>query len=209
MPHAHTPSPRFSARRGVAETFRRFGRPDGFTLIEMLVVTLLLSLVVAALVGPMVTSARVQNRDASYAAAQQEGRTGLDSMVSQIRQAGAILSTDSNAVEMNVSLNGTAEHVYYECDIAQPGAAQYHECIRVQSAAGSALPSLSTGTVVIRNLTNGTAVDPVFSWAADPAAPYYMTATIKVPASDGTTGGLQHSIVFSDGALMRNQNVGN
>jgi prepilin-type N-terminal cleavage/methylation domain-containing protein len=204
MPPNQAPRTRSPLRR-----VRRLAGQDGFTLIEMLVVTLLLSGVVAALVGPMVTSQRVQNRDASYAAAQQEARTGLDSMVSQIRQARVILSTDSNAVEMNVSLNGTAEHVYYECDVAQPGSTQYRQCVRVQAAAGSALPSLSTGTAVIRNLTNGTTADPVFSFAADPAAPYYMTATIKVPASDGTTGGLQHSIVLSDGALMRNQNVGN
>jgi prepilin-type N-terminal cleavage/methylation domain-containing protein len=182
---------------------------DGFTLIEVVVVVLLLSLVIGALMAPLVMSQQVQNRDANYAYAQQEARTGLDSMVSQIRQAWAILSTGPNAVEMNVNLGGTAQHVYYECDVAQPGATQYRECVRVQSAAGSPLPPLSSGSVVIRNLTNGTATDPVFSFGPDPIAPYYMTATIKVPASGGTAGGLTHSIVLSDGALMRNQNVGN
>jgi type II secretory pathway pseudopilin PulG len=177
--------------------------------MEVLVATLLLSVVAGALMAPLVLSQRVQLRDSNYAYAQQEARTGLDSMVSQVRQAWAILSTDLNAVEMNVNLNGTAEHVYYECDIPQPGSSQYRECVRVQAPVGNALPSLSTGTVVIRNLTNGTATDPVFSFGPDPVAPYYMTATIKVPASDGAAGGLNHSIAFSDGALMRNQNVGN
>jgi hypothetical protein len=49
----------------------------------------------------------------------------------------------------------------------------------------------------------------VFSFEPDSVAPYYMTATVQVPASAGTTGGLSHTITFSDGALMRNENVGN
>jgi hypothetical protein len=36
-----------------------------------------------------------------------------------------------------------------------------------------------------------------------------MTATISVPASGGAAGGLTTTVVFSDGALMRNLIVGN
>jgi prepilin-type N-terminal cleavage/methylation domain-containing protein len=200
------PSPRADSRNSNRRSLRR---QCGYTLIEVLVVASVLVLVIGALMAPMVTSANVQKRDTNYAYAQQEARTGLDSMVAQIRQAWAILSTQPNAVEMNVNLNGVAEHVYYECDIPQPGSAVYRECLRVQSAAGTSLPALSTGSVVIKNLTNGTSSDPIFSFAPDPVAPYYMTATVKVPASDAVPGGLTHSITFSDGALMRNQNVGN
>jgi hypothetical protein len=173
-----------------------------------LVVISMLVIVVGALMVPMVVGQRTQARDANYAFAQQEGRTGLDAVISQVRQAWAILSTGPNSVEMNVNVNGTPQHVYYECDIPQPGTA-FRECIRSQAPAGSALPPLTSGTVVMRNLTNGTDADPVFSFGPDPVAPYYMTATIKVPASDGAYGGLTHSIVLSSGALMRNQNVGN
>jgi type II secretory pathway pseudopilin PulG len=181
----------------------------GFTMLEVLIVCLLLALVIGAVMTPLVLSQRIENRAADYSFGQQEARTGLDAMVSQVRQAWAILATTPNAVEMNVNLNGISEHVYYECDIAQPGSTTYHECVRVQAAAGSPLPSLSTGTVVLRNLLNGTTTDPVFSFGPDAVAPYYMTATIKVPASDGKAGSLTHQIVFSDGALMRNENVGN
>jgi prepilin-type N-terminal cleavage/methylation domain-containing protein len=180
----------------------------GYTLIELLVVVALLAVVVGTLMAPLVTTQRAQTRDANYAAAQQEARTGLDGMVSQVRQAWAILSTGPNSVEMNVNLGGTAEHVYYECDIPQTGTS-YRECVRVQSLAGNPLPALASGAIVVRNLTNGTDTDPVFSFGPDPVSPYYMTATVKVPASGGVSGGLTHSIVFSDGALMRNQNVGN
>jgi prepilin-type N-terminal cleavage/methylation domain-containing protein len=192
-----------------ASTLRLGRSEDGFTLIELLVVILLLSVVAGALMGPLTLSQRITNRASNYASAQREARTGLDSMVSQIRQAWVVLGADPNAVEMNVNLNGVATHVLYQCDVPQPGSALYRECLRVQAPAGAALPSLSAGTVVLRNLTNGTTADPVFSFTPDPISPYYMSATIKVPASNAMNGGQNHSIVFSDGALMRNQNVGN
>jgi hypothetical protein len=129
-------------------------------------------------------------------------------MVAQIRQATAVLASGPNFIEMNVSLGGTSYLVYYECDVAQ-GNTGYHECLRLQVPAGSALPAVSTGAPVVTNLINGTTASPVFSWGPDPVAPYYMTATISVPASGGNHLGLTHSVVFSDGALMRNLNVGN
>jgi prepilin-type N-terminal cleavage/methylation domain-containing protein len=182
----------------------------GFTLIEVIVVATLLSVVVGVLMAPLILSSKQQTKTMNYAFAQQEARTALESMVAQVRQANAVLTPDSNtnSIDMNVTLNGTTVQVYYECDIVQPGTS-YHECVRVQAAVGATLPSLSTGTVVARNLLNGTATDTVFSLGPSGPAPYYMTATLKVPASGGTNNGLTHSIVFSDGALMRNMNVGN
>jgi prepilin-type N-terminal cleavage/methylation domain-containing protein len=180
----------------------------GFSLIELLVVILLLSVVLGAVMSPLVLAVKTQSTDAIYAYAQQSARTGLDSMVSQIRQAWAILSSGPNDVQMNVTIAGAALVVYYECDIPQPGTS-YRECVRLQAPAGSSLPPMSSASIVITNLINGTATSPVFSFGPDPVAPYYMTATVDVPASDGVTGGLTHSIVLSDGALMRNLNVGN
>jgi type II secretory pathway pseudopilin PulG len=182
---------------------------NGYTLVEVLVVSTLLVAVIGALMVPLVVAQRHQVKTADYAYAQQQARTSLDSMVSQIRQAWSIASTDPNAIDMNVNLNGVAKRVYYECDIPQPGSTVYRECLRVEAAAGSQLPSLSTGTVVIQNLLNGTTTDPVFSFGPDPIAPYYMTARVRIPASGGTNTGLNHTVVLSSGALMRNENVGN
>jgi prepilin-type N-terminal cleavage/methylation domain-containing protein len=186
---------------------RFIGRQAGFTLVEVLVVIALLGIVCGALLVPLVSTQRVQSRDAEYAYAQQNARTGMDAMVHQIRQAYAVLSTTPNAIEFNVSLNGVDYHVYYECDVPQPNTS-YRQCVRLQALAGVALPALSTGTVTVTNLTNGTLADPVFAFTPDAFSPTYVTATIKVPASNGTNGGLTHSIVLSDGVLLRNQTVG-
>lgn len=168
----------------------------------------LLAVVLGALMGPLTVSQRVETRDTNYDWAQQGARTALDSMVSQIRQATSFTPA-ANTVEFNVTLGGVALTVEYECDISQPGSVVYHECLRVQAAQGSSLPSITTGKVVLQNLTNGTYANPVFTWGPNPNAPYYMTATVQVPASGGNTLGLTHSITLSEGALMRNLNVGN
>jgi prepilin-type N-terminal cleavage/methylation domain-containing protein len=181
----------------------------GFTLVEILVVISLLSIVLAVLMGPMIDSQLIANRQFNYAAAQQSARTGLDSMVAQIRQATAIIASGPNFVEMNVNLQGVSYTVLYECDIPQPvtpDGAHYDECLRASTTQGGT-PSLSNGAIVVSNLFNG---PTVFQWLSDPNAPLYMTATVEVPASNGQkNGGLNHRIVFTDGALMRNRQVGN
>jgi prepilin-type N-terminal cleavage/methylation domain-containing protein len=198
-PHAHSAVTRLRSR----------ARSEcGYTLVELLVVITVLTGILAALLGPLETSQMSATRDQNYAYAQQEARTGLDSIVSQVRQASVVLATTGNSVDFNIYLSGVAYRVYYECDVPQP-TTTYRECVRLQVPAGTALPSLGSGSVVVRNLTNGTSVAPVFSFAPDPADPNYMTATVSVPSSDGTANGLAHTITLSNGALMRNQNVGN
>jgi Tfp pilus assembly protein PilW len=181
---------------------------QGFTLIEVIVGLGLTVMVIGLLMTPVVLAEHNQASESNYTWAQQRARTGLNEIVRQVRQSWQILGTSPNSVEMNVAQNGVSTEVYYECDIPQPGT-QYHECVRVTAPVGGALPSLSSGTVVVTNLLNGTASSPVFSFAPSPIAPYYMTATIQVPASDGRANGLNHSMTFSDGALMRNLNIGN
>jgi type II secretory pathway pseudopilin PulG len=193
---------RFGSLRGIDAR-----REAGFTLIEVLVVCLLTAVVIGAVMTPVVVSANNQKRDANYSYAQEAARAGLDSMVSQIRQATSILASTPNSIEMNVNLQGTALQVLYECDVPQTGTS-YTECVRVQSAQGTTPPPLTSGKVVLSNLS-GTTASPVFTLYPNSISPYYMTATISVPASGGAAGGLTTTVVFSDGALMRNLIVGN
>lgn len=180
----------------------------GFTLIEVLVAILLLVLLLGLLMGPLVGSQRVANRDVNYAFAQQNARTGLDSMVSQIRQAIKIESAGANQVELDVNLQGTTYTVEYDCTVVQD--ATHHECLRAFAPQGQTPSFTNHPQVVVSNLLNGGSDStPVFSWTPDALSPYYMTATVDVPASGNQYGGLKHTIVFTDGALMRNLQVGN
>jgi type II secretory pathway pseudopilin PulG len=189
-----------------AETYSR--AEAGFSLVEVLVGVSLLALVLGAVMTPLIISQRAETRTVNYDWAQQAGRGGLDSMVAEIRQATSFVPS-GNAVVITVTLQGVPLTVEYECDVPQPGSTIYRECLRVQVAQGTTLPSINAGSIVLQNLLNGTDASPVFTWGPDPNAPYYMTASIQVPASTGASVGLSHSITLSDGALMRNLNVGN
>ena len=190
---------------------------DGYSLTEVLIVMALLVVVLGALMNPIVATQKIETKDANYADAQQQAQSGLESMVNQIRQATAIISSGGDDVQMNLTLGGNAELVEYNCSVAQTGTT-YDECVRVQTTQGGTLPTLSSNCastsncqVVVRNLQNYSSSPnvPVFTWGPDANAPYYMTATIQVPSSDGSAVGLTHALVFSDGTLMRNLNIAN
>lgn len=174
----------------------------------MLMAAAITALVLGALMGPLVQAGRDQARETSYTYAQQRARTALNEIIRQVRQAWQVLAAGPNSVEFNLYQGGVDDVVYYECDVPQPNTS-YRECVRLTAPAGSQLPSLSNGTVVVTNLLNGTATSPVFSFSPSPIAPYYMTATVQVPAAGGSHYGLAHPMTFSDGTLMRNLNVGN
>ena len=82
-----------------------WGSEAGFSLIELLVVAGMLALVLGALMQPLIVSQRIEARDTNYDYAQQGARTGLDSMVAQIRQATSFTPA-ANTVVINVSLQG-------------------------------------------------------------------------------------------------------
>lgn len=182
---------------------------SGFTLIEMLVAAAMLPIVLLAVFLPLDTAGRTQRRDYEWAFAVQEGRTGLAALVHELRQATSVIAMTPNSVEFQVTLNGTDQHVLWQCDVPQPSTT-YRECIRVQSAAGVALPALTAGRVTVQRLLNGTVADPVFpSYLPDPIAPTFATVQFKLPASGSLTyDALHHTIVLRDGAYMRNLDLG-
>jgi type II secretory pathway pseudopilin PulG len=212
-------------------------REEGFMLIELLVVIGLLALVMGLLMNPIILSTRIQKRDANYAFSQQEVQVGLESMVNEIRQAETSPNVSnpeptSNVADMEVSHQGTQYEVKYDCTVVQPLPARTTlpvgttECVRYAAASGISLPTTGSGCtasepsgvtckIVLMNLLNQVTSSqqptstPVFTWAPTASAPYYMQETVDVPSSDGQYYGLKHSIVLSDGALMRNLNVGN
>ncbi len=177
----------------------------------------------------LVTSQRQQQKNANYDLAQATAQAQLDKMVGQIRDALDIVSWGPNSVDMDVNVGGTEYQVYYECDISAGNG--WNKCVRLQTGVGATLPALSTATTVIPFLSNGTAAAPVFNWQSEATAPGttttttttttatagnlapdYFTATVDVPASNGVTGShlsINRTIVFSDGALIRNLDVEN
>ena len=56
---------------------------------------------------------------------------------------------------------------------------------------------------------NGTTTDPVFTYSPDSLSPNYAQLRVELPSSGNlpSSAGLTHTIVFQDGAFLRNQSV--
>jgi prepilin-type N-terminal cleavage/methylation domain-containing protein len=186
------------------------GQEAGFTLVEMLIAAALSLVVFAAVLAALETSQRVQIRDTEWALNVQEGRTGLSRMLGEIRQAYSLKGTTANSIDFYATLGGVKKEVYYECDVAESSTG-YHECVRVATEAGSALPALGTGVPVVRSLLNPSSVFS-YSDTAVPTASDVVTALIELPAS-GTlklagASVYKHHIVLKNDAYIRNLNLG-
>jgi prepilin-type N-terminal cleavage/methylation domain-containing protein len=190
------------------ETYAR--SEAGYTLIELIVASALSLVVFAAVLAALETSQRVQNRDTEWALNVQEGRTGLSRMLGEIRQAYSLKETTANSIVFYATLHGIKKEVYYECNVTE-STTGYHECVRVATEAGSALPALSTGVPVVRSLLNPSSV---FSYSNPtvPVASDVVTALIELPASGtlklASASVYKHHIVLKNAAYIRNLNLG-
>lgn len=180
----------------------------GWSLIELLMVMVALGVITSATMAALTNGATVESRDTEWALSLQAGRAGLARMAAEIRQSYSLNAATSNSIDFNVSEGGNNERVYYECDVAQAGTS-HRECVRLQTTVGGSLPTLSSGAPMVTNVLNGTSSDPVFTYSPDPLDPNYVQLRIELPASGNlkASQGLSHTIVFQDGAFLRNQSL--
>lgn len=190
------------------------GDERGFTLPEILVSIVVFGFVLTAILSVLDTTAALSTRDQERPAAIHEARSGLSSMVRELRQAYQVVSASPNQMEVLVRLNGVDMNVSYRCDVAITGST-LHRCYRLAAPNGESLPSLEQGKVVVDRLVNGTAADPVFCaldqeanacGPPDPAAEAsnYYGVTVKVPAKGERKSGYKGNVVFHDGFSLPN-----
>ncbi len=176
----------------------------GFTLIEMLIASVLAVVLLGAVLAALENSQRVQARDTEWALTLQEGRAGLARMAREIRQASKVEKAEASTILFMAAVSGKTKpwQIKYECSVAQSGTT-YDECVRFAAEEGTSLPT--TGTPIVRDVTNGTAV---FSYSPTSVSPNIVTLKVEVPAK-GTlkqagSSGYSHNVVLEDAAFMRN-----
>jgi prepilin-type N-terminal cleavage/methylation domain-containing protein len=197
-----------------ASARRRLAAENGMTLVELLVVTALLTLVLGATLTPFEIAQRETPKDVEYAKAISDASTGLQQMIREIRQAYRINSASANAIDFNAVINSSDLEIAYQCDEpfpnnGNPHYAEYRRCLRVSATTGSALPAISGGAVAIDRLLNGTATNPVFTFKdsngeVDLTHPTYVQAAISVPSRGALYSGLTHKIELSNGTAIPN-----
>lgn len=173
----------------------------GFTLIEVLIASVLAVILFGAVLAALENSQRVQARDTEWALTLQEGRAGLARMAHEIRQTSKVEKAEASTIVFLATISGKAWQIKYECSVAQSGTT-YDECVRFAAEEGKSLPS--TGTPIVRDVANG---NTVFSYSPS-ASPNVVTLKVEVPAK-GTlqqagSNGYSHNVVLEDAAFMRN-----
>jgi prepilin-type N-terminal cleavage/methylation domain-containing protein len=189
--------------KGVAppgiENAARHGRDGeaGFSLIELLMVLLLLTLVMGASLSLLEKTWRQTPRDLEWNYAMQDTRTAMYRMTRELRQATNLSLISGYRVSGDVVLNGQTQHVLWQCDIGIT-------CTRSATVAPAAAPAQGAGGVVmIRNVQNTTLSPqvPVFSQPATT----FLQVVVKVRAAGAVNAGsASHTVTFTDGFDGRN-----
>ena len=191
------------ARRPRSVAVRVRLEESGWTLIEMLISSVILVIMLGAVLALLDMTNTVAPRYQERAHDLREAQVGLYQMTRELRQAYSLASHSAYSVEAHVWENGADHDVTYDCtgtSVAGPGLG---ECVRFETTGGTQGPS----SVMIDRLLNrpGAGLSPVFAYTTNGAGrTTYATAHVEVPAKGARTTGYSHRIVLDDGFYMRN-----
>lgn len=178
----------------------RSRREDGFTLVELLV-AMAMSLVIGAGALALLDIAEpLSDRELQREVAVAEGRSGLERMIRDIRNADLVNATSATLIDVNTRTPLGAQRVVYQCNSAFQ-TVTYRQCVRYTGPVGG---SVSNGVVVVERLINGTTSQPVFTYVPTRINPRVVRIQVVLPASGGPAPGYMHRIVLRDAAFLRN-----
>jgi type IV pilus assembly protein PilW len=170
--------------------------PGGFTLVEMLIATVLGLIVIGGAVMAFTASIRSQPRIDAQAHAIGEARTTMERMVGELRQG----STISNASTSQLSIvtyvdstcGGASATTATQCQVTY--ACSGGACTRRLAKPDGTSPTSATQVV------SGLSTNNVFSYSPSATAATYVGVTLILPSQPG-----HNAITLSDGAALRNR----
>lgn len=174
---------------------RRTDNEAGFTLVEMLVASAAAVILLAGVVTVMATTLRSQPRVSEKSADIGQGRTALESIVRELRQASSVV-TGSTASSLSI-----ITYVPTTCDAAT--SATPTQCrVNYVCASGTCtrtVRSLSnTGTSPAVKVVTGLSSNNVFGYSPSVTTPSFIGATLAF-ANEGS-----ESVTLTDGSALRN-----
>ena len=174
---------------------------EGLTLIELLLVTVLGTVIFIAGTNILIASVRGESQASDRAAAVQEARVMIEGVTREVREGYGVEVADSNSLTLltyvrKASCGGApasesiACRVTYEC--------QAGTCTRGESDPEGSGP----GTPV--EVVRGVASDAVFSYSPSASDPNYVGVELVMPAElEG-----EDAITLEDGVALRNTLLG-
>lgn len=184
---------------------------SGFTLVEVLMVSAMLTVILGAIAGLATTAERMAPRDNEGAQHLVDAQTGLDRMVRELRAAYNVVSVSSDVIEADIvqRRTGVPARIRFDCRIAHPSGGTLRRCVRQTVSGGTA----SGQEVLVDRVVNGAAGVNVFTPrvrdAADPADTrvHYVGVSVLVTADGGRKDGAKYRTMLEDGAYLRNVDV--
>jgi prepilin-type N-terminal cleavage/methylation domain-containing protein len=202
---------------------RRAEGESGFTLVEVMVVSVLLAIVTIPIFNALDFSRQEVPKTVEYAHAIADATTGLQKMMQEIRQAYEINPTNADAttgagsfIDFFAVLNDQDLEVRYDCSQPYPGNTGYRRCMRVYCTASAtgvpctmpAFTSPSAAVVIdrVQNTTGNvfTFYDRTGEPNPDPGDIVSVEAKVPVPALGPLNSGLTHSITLDNGTSIPN-----
>lgn len=185
-----------------AATLRRLAGDAGFTVVEVLVVSMTLSFVLVALISLASTTQQQAPKDEERVHALRTAQVGLHRMTRELRQSYDFVSWSAYVVDANVRVNGVDKRVVYKCDEPHPTDTAYNRCVRYEiTSSGSATPK----ETIIDRVSKVT----VFTYPQlKGGKPLYVTTRVEVPTKGDLKDGFKYRDVFEDGFYLRNRNLG-
>jgi Tfp pilus assembly protein PilX len=191
----------------VRRLLSRLRRDDrGFTLVELMVVSVMLIVILGAIAGLATTAERMAPTDNEGSLQLREAQTGLDGMVRELRAAHAVTAVSDYVIEADVvqRRTGAASRVRYDCSLAHPTLAGARRCVRqvlVGGVASGAQP------VVVDRIVNQTVPKAVFTPTVRDGRVSYVSVAVIVPGGGERTGGPSFRTTLEDGLYLRNVDV--
>jgi Tfp pilus assembly protein PilW len=168
----------------------------GFTLVELLVSTVLAMIVIGAGVMAFTASIQSQPRIDSQAHAIEQARTSMERMVRELRQgstvSGASASQLSIVTYVDSTCAGGSTSTAIQCRVTY--ACSAGACTRRLAKPDGSSPTAATQVV------SGLSSDNVFSYSPSATAATYVGVTLAFPAGPG-----HNAITLTDGATLRNR----
>jgi prepilin-type N-terminal cleavage/methylation domain-containing protein len=183
---------------------RALSSESGFTLVETLAVTALLSVVLGAILALGTTMTSVAPRDKERAHAIRDAHTGLATMTRQLRQSYAVLAGTPTSMEVRVRGGGDAARRYvFDCAEPHPTAPGLKRCVRWEVTGAPAVKTPVIDRVADATFTyeNGQGVTTSATTAM------YVRVVVRVPAAGERDDGYEHLVTLDDAFYMRNRDV--
>ena len=178
-----------ASRRVVRDGLRRrAASEEGWTLVELLVVIVMMILVMTATLDLLQAATSTQLRDQSYAQEVTDSQTALARLVHDLRQATVLQVVSPNVIQFQLTANGTSYNVKYDCTAHDTLGTGYTRCARTQATAPSTPPVAGStpGSLDIQHITNGAISTFCNSTGTDKSGSVFFVSNPTIANSDAS-----------------------